>query len=223
MITDFPGLVEQELLTLPEHLSSPPVFNVTRSLVLSVCFVDHCLSFCTFFFQSLCCLFFFDVRIQIAPLVSSNSSPIKSDGLSQFYGPKPKVRVIVKAVVCNVTFNDISVISLAVSFVGGGNRSTWKKPPTCHKSLIAQVVINPTTIRSGPRWPPIIYDSNNTITVGIEILSVNIENCAESKIVYQNWNLKYETKQMFYVLFCQPLRLSTSSTNMINIVFDNHS
>jgi hypothetical protein len=42
-------LVEQELLTLPEHLSSPPVFSevrVTRSLVLFVCFVDRCLSFC---------------------------------------------------------------------------------------------------------------------------------------------------------------------------------
>ena len=44
-------LVEQELLTLPEHLSSPAVFSgvrVTRFLVLCVCFVDHCLSFCTF-------------------------------------------------------------------------------------------------------------------------------------------------------------------------------
>ena len=41
-------LVEQELLTLPEHLNSPPVFSgvrVTRSLVLCVCFVDRCLSF----------------------------------------------------------------------------------------------------------------------------------------------------------------------------------
>ena len=46
-------LVEQELLTLPEHLSSPPVFSgvrVTRSLVLYVCFVYRCLSFCTFSF-----------------------------------------------------------------------------------------------------------------------------------------------------------------------------
>ena len=45
-------LVEQELLTLPEHLRSPPVFSevrVTRFLVLCVCFVDRCLSFCTFF------------------------------------------------------------------------------------------------------------------------------------------------------------------------------
>jgi hypothetical protein len=38
-----------------------------------VCFVDRCLSFCTFFFWPLCCLFFFDIRIMIAPLVSSNS------------------------------------------------------------------------------------------------------------------------------------------------------
>jgi hypothetical protein len=47
-------LVKQELLTLPEHLSSPPVFSevrVTRSLVLYVCFVDRCLSCCTFSFS----------------------------------------------------------------------------------------------------------------------------------------------------------------------------
>jgi hypothetical protein len=45
-------LLEQELPTLPEHMSSPPVFSgvrVTWSLVLCVCFVDRCLSFCTFF------------------------------------------------------------------------------------------------------------------------------------------------------------------------------
>ena len=39
--------------TLPEHPSTPPVFSgvrVTRSLVLCVCFVDRCLSFCTFSF-----------------------------------------------------------------------------------------------------------------------------------------------------------------------------
>ena len=47
------SLVEQELPTLPEHMSSPPGFSgvrVTRSLVLYVCFVDRCLSFCTFSF-----------------------------------------------------------------------------------------------------------------------------------------------------------------------------
>ena len=47
------SLVEQELPTLPEHMSSVPVFNgvrVTRSLVSYVCFVDRCLSFCTFLF-----------------------------------------------------------------------------------------------------------------------------------------------------------------------------
>jgi len=46
-------LVEQELLTLPDHLSSPPVFSrvrVTRSLVVCVCLVDRCLSFCFFSF-----------------------------------------------------------------------------------------------------------------------------------------------------------------------------
>ena len=48
------SLLEQELLTIPEHLGSPPVYSgvrVTRSLVLCACFVDHCLSFCTFSFD----------------------------------------------------------------------------------------------------------------------------------------------------------------------------
>jgi len=51
-LTRWVPLVEQELLTLPEHLSSSPVFSgvrVTR-LVLYICFVDRCLSFCTFYF-----------------------------------------------------------------------------------------------------------------------------------------------------------------------------
>ena len=46
-------LVEQELPTLPEHLSSPPGFSgvrVTPFLVLCVCFVLRCLSFCPFSF-----------------------------------------------------------------------------------------------------------------------------------------------------------------------------
>ena len=38
-------------MTLPEYMSSTPIFSgvrVTRSLVLCVCFVDRCLSFCPF-------------------------------------------------------------------------------------------------------------------------------------------------------------------------------
>ena len=61
------------ITTKTQHLSSPPLISgvrVTRSLVLYVCFVDRCLSFCTF---SLRCLFF-DIQILIVPLVSTNSS-----------------------------------------------------------------------------------------------------------------------------------------------------
>ena len=64
------------LFTLPEHLSSPPIFSgvrVTRSLVLYVCFVDRCLSFCTFSFGHCVTHLFFEIRILIVPLVSSNS------------------------------------------------------------------------------------------------------------------------------------------------------
>jgi len=46
-------LVEQELLTLLEHMNASPSFSgfrVTRSLVLCVCFVNRCLSFWTFSF-----------------------------------------------------------------------------------------------------------------------------------------------------------------------------
>jgi hypothetical protein len=46
-------LVEQQLLTLPEHLRSPPVVSrvrVTRALVLYVWFVCRCLSFYTISF-----------------------------------------------------------------------------------------------------------------------------------------------------------------------------
>ena len=57
------------MLTPPEHMSLPPVFNgvrVSQSLVLCVCFVDRYLSFCTVSFGH--CAFL------IIPLVSSNSS-----------------------------------------------------------------------------------------------------------------------------------------------------
>jgi len=37
-------------------------------------------------------------------------------------------------VVFNATFNNISDI-VPVSFIGGGNRRTRRKPPTCHKWL----------------------------------------------------------------------------------------
>jgi len=37
--------------------------------------------------------------------------------------------------VFTATFNNVSVFIVTVSFIGYGNRSTWRKPPTCHKSL----------------------------------------------------------------------------------------
>jgi hypothetical protein len=46
-------LVEHELPTLPEHPSAPLGFSgvrVTRSVVLYICFVGRCLSFCPFSF-----------------------------------------------------------------------------------------------------------------------------------------------------------------------------
>ena len=72
-LTQWVPIVEQELLTLPELLSSSPVFSgvrVIRSLVLCVCFVDRYLSFCTFSFGH-CVVYSFSILI--TPLVFSNS------------------------------------------------------------------------------------------------------------------------------------------------------
>jgi len=74
------------------HSFGPPRFNpdfslvrVTRSLVLYICFVDRCLSFCIYSFGHLYCLSLYDLWILITPLVSSNSSFGQSYGLSKIY------------------------------------------------------------------------------------------------------------------------------------------
>ena len=69
-------MITKELLILPEHLSSTPVFSgvrVTRSFVLWVVFCSS-LFLLSFFFWPLCCLSFFDLQIIITPLVSSSIS-----------------------------------------------------------------------------------------------------------------------------------------------------
>jgi hypothetical protein len=68
------SLVEHELLTLLEHLSSPPDINgirVARSLVLCTVFCKSVVALLSFFFLLLCYLYFFDLRLLITPLVLS--------------------------------------------------------------------------------------------------------------------------------------------------------
>jgi hypothetical protein len=48
--------------------------RLIRSLVLCVCFFRSLFVLLCFFFWPLCCMFFFDIRILITPLVSSSSS-----------------------------------------------------------------------------------------------------------------------------------------------------
>jgi len=60
---------------LTELLISPP-FSSRDFWFYVWCFVDRCLSFYPFL---LCCLSFFDLRILITPLVSSNSSTYEVD------------------------------------------------------------------------------------------------------------------------------------------------
>jgi hypothetical protein len=43
--------------------------------------------------------------------------------------------ICVCLMVINANFSNISVISVAISFIDGGNRRTRRKPPTCLKSV----------------------------------------------------------------------------------------
>ena len=63
--------------TIRVHMCSPPVFSglcVTRSLVLCVCFIERCLSFCTFYFGhcGVCSSSIYEFLLPL--LVSSSSS-----------------------------------------------------------------------------------------------------------------------------------------------------
>jgi hypothetical protein len=74
------SLVEQELLTLPEHMSSPPGFSgvrVTRSFVWCVCFVDRWLSFCTFLLAIVLAVLLRYTDSDYLPFVSSNCISIE--------------------------------------------------------------------------------------------------------------------------------------------------
>jgi len=87
-VTRLVPLVEQELLTLPEHLSSSPVFSGVRVTPLSTIFTRSlvlCEIFCrslfvplTIFVWPSCCLSF-DLRILITSLISSNSSYLSKE------------------------------------------------------------------------------------------------------------------------------------------------
>jgi hypothetical protein len=89
------SLVEQEVLTFQEPMSSPQVFSgvrVTRSLVLYVCFVDRCLSFCTCSFGH--CVLYRLLHVQNANCKyteASNTSLIAAQTLQTVSSLKVKV------------------------------------------------------------------------------------------------------------------------------------
>ena len=79
-------LVEQELLTIPEHMSSPPVFSGIRSCYSIFSFMcKFCRSLfvlLSYFFWPLCCLFFFDIRILITSLWYLQTLLVQRDNLN---------------------------------------------------------------------------------------------------------------------------------------------
>ena len=69
------SLVKQTLLILPKHPSWPPAFNgVTCCSIItfSTVFCRSLFVFLSFFLWPLYCLFFFNLRLMITPLISSN-------------------------------------------------------------------------------------------------------------------------------------------------------
>ena len=77
-VTQQVSQVELELPTLPEHLSSPPVFSGVRGL----CFVNRWLPFffCPLYLQ-LYCLFFIDLRLLMTSVLSVLHRSTASDDL----------------------------------------------------------------------------------------------------------------------------------------------
>jgi hypothetical protein len=103
-------LVEQELLTLPEHLSSPSVFSAWGSCYSIFSFI--CM-FCRslfvllcFFFWPLCCLFFSNIRILITPLVSFGHCAVCSSSIYGFWLPLWYLLAIVLSVHLRYTDSD---------------------------------------------------------------------------------------------------------------------
>ena len=78
-----------ELLTLPEHLSSPSVFSglVILDLLLYVYALYSLFVLFSFFFWPLCCMFFFDLRFLITPLVSFDHCVVCSSSIYGFWLP----------------------------------------------------------------------------------------------------------------------------------------
>jgi hypothetical protein len=128
---DIPELLfhVRELLLVTKHLNSPLVFSgicVIRFLVLCVCFVDCCLSLCSFHFTivlsvlllftdsdypfgifwPLCCLFFFYLQILITPLVSFGHCVVCSSSIYRFWLPLWYLLVIVLSVLLRYTDSD---------------------------------------------------------------------------------------------------------------------
>ena len=129
--------VKQQLLTLPEHLSSPPVFS-------GVC-VAWSLVFCVVFCRSLFVLFLLTILLSVLVftdshyhfgifklffwLCYSNTVTLLSD-LSIFFFA---FRLIDFDFWCfNATFSYI----MATSFSGGRSRSTRREPSTIGKQLV---------------------------------------------------------------------------------------
>ena len=69
------------------------------------------------------------------------------------------VRIGVRVMVFNATFNNISAILRLSSFIGGGNPSNQRKPLTCRKSLTNFITYD-NVVSSTPHHE---WDSNDLI------------------------------------------------------------
>ena len=114
-------LVEQELLTLPENLSSSLVFSevrVTRSLVLCVWFVDRCLFFSPFSFGHcvVCPLVLFLLAIVLSVLLRFTDSNYPFGVFKHFFQNIIHVNLTILTGVWNFLASFNSCLSLSIWF-----------------------------------------------------------------------------------------------------------
>ena len=146
ILTRLVPLVEQELLTLPEHLSSHPVFSgiVLYSIFSFICniFLDVVCPFVLFSFGHCVICPSLIYGFWLPPLVSSNSSYPSTCNFemwikSEFFSTNQK---LCRPFWSNITWRVglwclMSLSTIFQLYLGGGNQSIWKKALTCRMSL----------------------------------------------------------------------------------------
>ena len=96
---------------------------------------------------------------------------------------------------------------VVVSFIGGGNRSTWRKPPTCRKSHISWARLEPTTLLV------IGTDCIGPLKLNWNVTDACIKTM--SCIIYILWICYIFVKSLYHSTSCTCCRRDSSSQSTV--------